>query len=860
MSEQNQSQENKFKQWSSLLWERLLAYSQKAYTYIKAGWYSLPLKWRIAIPLGVFIGIPTLTYLILSACIALGIFGKLPGNEALKNIKMPLAAEIYTSDSVLIGKYYIENRKEITYGELSPLLVNALIATEDARFYEHSGVDTRSMFRVLFKTILLQDRSSGGGSTISQQLAKNLFKRKRYWVLGTIINKMREARIARRLEKIYSKEEIITLYLNTIPFGEGTYGIGSAAYRFFNTTPYDLKPEESATLVGLLKATSYYNPRVHPERAHARRNVVLEQMQKHQVITLAEKDSLQALPLNLKYRQLTVSDGVAPYFRSFLMQELKEWLRAFPKEDGSYYNLFTDGLKIYTTIDSRLQQHAEKALEQHMKTVQKNFFDHWAEKGRPWGEDSTVVERALKRSDRYRQLSASGRSKEEIAEILAKPISMRVFSWDGPIDTMMSPLDSIVYSLYFLNAGFLAMDQYTGNILAWVGGIDHKYFKYDHVKAPRQVGSVFKPIVYATALEAGVDPCAYVSNEQIVYEAYEGWTPGNSNEEYDGLYSMEGGLMKSVNTVAVKTIMNENVGPRKVVSLARKMGVSGDLPSKPSLALGSADLSLFELIKIYATFANGGYACEPRYLERIEDNEGKVLLKAPKVNVRSNAPIISKNVSRIINRMLQQVVNAGTASRIRSTYALTGAIAGKTGTSQSQADGWFMGYTPTLVGGTWVGAAEPTIRFRSMSLGQGSSTALPIFALFMRNVYNDYSLQKYHKGSIPGPDSLISLTLDCPPFLADSLELQQYINPPADTASTRLMDSIEARFQRLIELERRLDDFKQRRLERFQNQFESILQLNEELKRGDVDKLERINRKLEQLEKQLPDTLKKGGG
>lgn len=686
-----------------------------------------------------------------------GLFGPLPSQEALLHIDNFNASEVYSYDSILIGKYYIENRTNTTFENISPYIKDALIATEDARFYEHDGIDYRSLMRVLFKSILLQDESSGGGSTISQQLAKNLFPRQHYMLFSLPINKIREAIIASRLEKHYSKEDILTLYLNTVPFGGNVFGIEAAIKRFFNKSAHNIKPEEAAVLVGMLKATTSYNPRLYPERAKSRRNVVLNQMAKYGYLSEDKADSIKALPLTLNYHYVTHNDGLAPYFREKLRHELDRWFREHPKEDGSTYNLYTDGLKIYTTLDTRVQKMAEKAVSKHMKELQATFLQHW--KGRkPWGENNEILKRAMRRSKRYKNLLAEGKTEEEIAKVFQEPVPMSVFTWDGEVEKVMSPMDSIAYYQMFLNAGFLAARPDNGHIKAWVGGINHKFFKYDHVIATRQVGSTFKPIVYAAALENGEDPCEYISNELRTYEKYDDWSPRNADNDYEGSYSMEGALANSVNTITVDLMMRTGID--KVVDLAHRMGIRSKIPEQPSIALGTADLSLYEMLSVYTTIVNHGTYVKPVYLLSVEDRNGEVLFDfydKPEVE-----RALERETADMMIQMLKSVADSGTAKRLRFRYGLKNDIIGKTGTTQSQTDGWFIGATPALVAGAWVGGEDPQVRFRSLSLGQGGNTALPIWALFMQQFNQEKSLQKVAYARFPEPSRRVKDMLDCP--------------------------------------------------------------------------------------------------
>ncbi len=693
-----------------------------------------------------------------------GAFGRLPNAEELRQIENALASEVYSADGQLLGRYFIENRTQVTFENLSPYLVKALVATEDVRFFDHDGVDNRSMARVLVKSVLMQDQSAGGGSTLTQQLVKNLYPRRNYGLLSMPVNKVKEMVVAGKIEDIYSKEQILSLYLNTVPFGEKVFGIETASKRFFGTTPAALKIEEAAVLVGMLKATHRYNPRLFPERAKDRRNVVLALMGQQGILDHKIVDSLQHLPITLKYKRYTPNEGLAPYFRSHLQGELKAWLKAHPKENGKPYNLFRDGIKIYTTINSRMQSYAEAAVKQHMSALQATFYKHWG-KRKPWGKDLSVVERAVVRSDRYRNLKAKKQPQSVIDSLFTLPVPMRVFTWEGEKDTVLSPLDSVIHYLSFLNAGFLAMEPQTGNVMAWVGGIDHHYYQYDHIKSKRQVGSTFKPVVYAAALEAGRDPCAHVLNEQQVYEDYNDWSPGNSNGEYGGSYSMEGALTHSVNTVTVSLMME--TGVQEVVDFAKKLGIQSELPVQPAIALGAADLSLYEMISLYGTFANGGKQVSPRYLTRIEDKAGNLLFEAPAPELGEQ--VMKDSTVKLMTHMLQSVVNSGTAGSLRYRYKLKGHIAGKTGTTQDQVDGWFMGFRPGLVAGAWVGGSDPKVRFRSLGLGQGAKTALPIWALFMQHLAGDATFKDVNTGKFPALNAGYMDLLDCVAYSEDPI-------------------------------------------------------------------------------------------
>ncbi len=649
-----------------------------------------------------------------------GFYGKLPEENELAGIKHPLASEVYSADSVLMGRYFIQNRLDIEKDELTPVIRNSLISTEDVRFYEHGGVDFRSLLRVLFKTILLSRDNSGGGSTITQQLAKNLYPRQEHGLLTMPVNKVREMMIAIRLEKIYSKEELLELYLNTVPFGEDTYGIKTASRLFFGKSPAELKIEEAALLVGMLKGTHYYNPRIYPARSLRRRNIVLHQLEHYGKISSAEADSLSALPLNLNYSALPYFAGIAPYFREYLRQELDKLLSGIKGEDGESVNLYTDGLKIYTSIDSRMQKYAVEAVNEHLGYLQKIFEGQW---------DHRDIWKSMNSGGQEYLLEHAGAEGRE--DSLRRP--MEVFSWMGDTVLRLNSIDSVKYFMNFLQSGFLALDARNAEVKAWVGGIDFKYFKYDHVLAARQTGSVFKPLVYMTAIQQDIAPCDYYPNDSIVYREYENWSPRNADRKYGGEYSVRGGLANSVNTITAALIME--TGTESVINTARKVGIRSEIPVVPSIALGTANLSLFEILRFYSSLASGGIRNEPVYLKEILDRNGKTIYHTP--NNQGGQRVFTDLETEMMTSMLKHVVDNGTASGLQYKYHLYNDIAGKTGTSQNNSDGWFVGYTPSLVAGVWVGGELPGIRFRSMRYGQGSFSAMPVFAKFLQKLYKD---------------------------------------------------------------------------------------------------------------------------
>ncbi len=710
-------------------------------------------------------------------------FDTLPTTQELKEIENSNASQVYSEDGQLLGKYYRQNRINASLDEISPYLLDALVANEDVRFFDHDGIDIQAWFRVFFKSILMQDESSGGGSTLSQQLAKNLFKRKRYLMLSLPVNKVREMIIAKRLESIYEKEELLTLYLNTVSFSENTFGVKVASKRFFNTNPNDIKLEEAAVLVGMLKGTAYYNPLNHPERAQNRRNTVLKQMVKYGYLAKSTVDSIEGKPLKLRYSMEGTTEGIGTYFREHLRGELKNLLKDTKKEDGSAYNIYTDGLKVYTTIDARMQVYAEEAVAEHMRKLQADFFKHW-KKG-PSKEVRREIQKIIERTPYYKRLKKADKPQGVIDSLFRIKRPMTIFTWDGEVEKEMSKLDSIQYYFMLLNTGFLAMDPKNGHIKAWVGGIDNKYFQYDHVKSKRQVGSTFKPLVYATALENGIPPCEYTHNRLTIYTEYDDWKPENSDGKYGGVYSMEGGLSNSVNAVTVDLIMRAGIDSVKY--LAEQMGVTSTIPNVPSIALGTPDISLYDMVKVYGTFANKGLRPTPTYIRRIETKTGDVLF-----NFDEDQPemerVLKEETAIMLTNMLQSVVDSGTARRLRYQYHLNGDIAGKTGTTQNHSDGWFMGYTPNLVAGVWVGAESPKVHFRTIGLGQGANMALPIWGRFMNKVYKDPQFRHWENTTFdPLPDSLY-WEMDCAPYLE---EMPIYVNwDSLDNAPSNLFEII----------------------------------------------------------------------
>ena len=715
-------------------------------------------KWGIGIPVGgiLFFGIFYLS-------IYWGLWGRIPSEKELMDLKQNEATEVFSSEGKLIGKYYIFDRQPVLYEELPQHLIDALIATEDVRFYEHSGIDSRSLMRVFVKTLLMGDESSGGGSTITLQLAKNLFGRQDYGYLSIVVNKLRESVIAGRLEDIYSKEEILGLYFNTVPFSDNTWGIESAARKFYNTTTSDLSLSQSATLVGTLKASHYYNPRIFPERSLARRNVVLSQMTKYGYLSEEKYAKYKEQPLALEYQYFNNNEGVAPYFRSQLKKEVSAILDTLENEDGEPYNIYRDGLQIHTTMDYDMQLLAEEAMKEHMAALQKQFEKAYGKRA-PWKDEKLLVA-SLEKTEQYKSLAKAGWKKEKIMDSLNSKVEMELFDWGTKKMVSASLADSIQHYMKFLNMGMINLEPSTGAVKSWVGGINHKYFKYDHVaQSRRQIGSTFKPVVYTAAVEAGIDPCTYYSVREVTYEG--GWTPSNSGEEEDPYvnYPMITALSNSVNTIAVKVLFD--VGLENVLSQAKKMGFPPNLPPYPSIALGTAELSAADLAGSYASFANGGKPTQPYYITSIKDKYGNTIAEfEPKV--AKNAAF-SKTTGQVMIEMMKATVNDGTAQRLRYKYGLTNDIAGKTGTTQDNRDGWFVGITPNLVSVTWAGADDPRLKFPSTSIGQGANSALPAFALLMQKMNNDPQFSEITEARFEAPSASVQMMLDCEPMERDN--------------------------------------------------------------------------------------------
>lgn len=693
----------------------------------------------------------------------LTVFADLPSLEELENPRSNLASEIISSDQKVIGKYYIENRTNVSFNQISPNVVNALIATEDARFYKHSGVDARALARAV-SGALSGKESSGGGSTITQQLAKMLFPRENLNKIELVLRKFKEWIIAVKLERNYTKNEIIAMYLNKFDFINNAVGIKSAARIYFDTTPDSLKMEQAAMLVGMAKNPSLFNPKRRPENALNRRNVVLNQMEKYHYITEAQCEKYKKIPLKIKFTSEDQNEGIATYFREYLRDYMKKWCKEHKKPDGSNYNLYKDGLKVYTTINSKMQRYAEEAVQEWLTELQGKFFAHWkGKKTAPFynmneEEVQKLMTKAMERSERYRILKERGLSDAEIKATFMKPVETKLFSWKGEFDTLITPWDSMRYCKYFLQTGFMSMEPSTGYIRAWVGGINYRNFKYDHVRqGKRQVGSTFKPFVYTLAMQEQWSPCYQVPNIPVTFDLPEGgtWTPKNSDAKYGGMMTLKKGLALSVNSITAYVM--KQFGPQAVVDLARKLGIESPLEAVPSLCLGTADISVYEMVGANSTFANQGVWVEPTFITRIEDKNGNVLEDFMPRRVEA----ISKETAYLTLNLMKGVVDHGTGSRLRFRYGITAPIAGKTGTTQNNSDGWFMGITPDLVSGVWVGCEDRSAHFRSTDLGQGASMALPIWGLYMKKIYADKTL-KVTQGDFEKPKGLdLKIELDC---------------------------------------------------------------------------------------------------
>ena len=699
-------------------------------------------------------------------CVATGIFGTMPSFDELENPRTNLATEIISCDGKILGSYYVENRSNVRYSELSHYMPEALISIEDERFTDHSGIDEKALFRVAFG--VLTGRKKGGGSTITQQLAKNLFPRgENLSTPKLVLRKFQEWITATKLEHNYSKEEIIAMYLNTVSFGHNAFGIRSAAKTFFDKSPKDMNVEECALMAGVVNAPTRFSPVRNPERSIARRNLVLSKMAENGYITQAECDSISLIPIDMThFNVMDHNTGQATYFREFLRGQLNDWAKNTTRADGQPYNIYRDGLKIYTTIDSRMQHYAEEAVKEFMgKELQPMFYNHWkGQKNAPFSnltadEIDHILETSMKRTERYRSLKNSGMCMDSIKAEFNRPVRMTVFSWDGPIDTVMTPMDSIRYYKWFLQASLISIESHTGHVKAYVGGLDYRFFKYDHVtQARRQVGSTFKPFLYSLAMQEGeYTPCTRIPNIQYNIQLEDGkiWSPGNSGGAVGQEITLKYALAQSNNWISAY-LMNQ-FGPNAVISMARRLGVESPIDPVPAICLGVCDLKLIEMVGAMSTFANQGVYIKPMFITRIEDKNGNVIQRfSPE-----ESEAMSELTAYKMVELMKGVVQSGTGIRLRSYYGFTNPIAGKTGTTQKNSDGYFMGITPDLTTGVWVGAEDRSVHFRSTKLGQGSHTALPIWAMYMKKVYNDKSLN-ISQGDFPKPYAPgVDLNFDC---------------------------------------------------------------------------------------------------
>jgi penicillin-binding protein 1A len=703
--------------------------------------------------------------------------GPMPSFSELENPKNNLAAEVYSDDGVLLGKYYLENRTWVDYKDISPFVIDALIATEDIRFYRHSGIDIRALGRAFVGFI--SGESKGGGSTISQQLAKLLYPRDTARVsaitkkVRLAVSKFKEWQTAVKLEKSYTKEEILTMYLNKFDFIYSAVGIRSAAKVYFNTSPDSLDIQQAAVLVGMLKNSTLYNPVRNLDLMTSRRNVVLSQMAKYGYLTTAVADSVKLLPLEYHYSEEDHNVGLATYLReyvrtimikpapvrnNFLFDEQYEdavwqwdnnplygWCRKNKKPDGSNYNIYNDGLKIYTTINSKMQKYAEEALAEHLsKEIQPDFYKVAKTlKHPPYSDDLTkkeiddIILTTIKRSERYRNLRNSGKSNDSIMISFNTPVKMKVFSWKGDIDTVLSPLDSIMYYKYIMRSAFMVEDPHNGYVKAYVGGPDFKYFKYDAVsEQKRQIGSTVKPFLYTLAIQNGLSPCYEVANIPQTFDLPGDsvpWTPRSTGKKEDvgKMVTLKWGLAKSENNIS--GWLMKQFAPSAVTDLMHRMGIRSFIDPVPSIFLGTSDVKLEEMVGAYSTFANRGVYTKPIYVTRIEDKNGNIISEfTPKIE-----EVISEEQAYLMLDLLQGVVNIGSGIGIRYTYQLTNQIGGKTGTTQNHGNGWFMGVTPNLVAGVWSGWEDQSIHFNTLGEGQGATIALPIFAIFLKKIYSD---------------------------------------------------------------------------------------------------------------------------
>ena len=730
--------------------------------------------------LWIIFGALVLLVILFFICVATGVFGTMPTFEELENPRTNLATEIYSADGKILGTYYVENRSNVRYAELSHYMPEALISIEDERFTEHSGIDTKALFRVAYG--VLTGNKKGGGSTITQQLAKNLFPRgENLSKPKLVLRKFQEWITATKLEHNYSKEEIVAMYLNTVAYGHNAFGIRSAANTFFDKKPSEMSLEECALMAGVVNAPTRYSPIRNPERSIERRNLVLKKMAENGYITEAEYDSVSQIPLDMSHFSIKDHNtGQATYFREYLRSELMNWAKNNTHADGTPYNIYCDGLRIYTTIDSRMQTYAEEAVKEIVgDQLQPLFFKHMkGVKNAPFSnltpdQIDSRLESAMKQSDRYRALKDEGMPIDSIRAEFDRPVRMTVFTWHGPVDTVMSPMDSIRYYKWFLQSGLVSIETHTGHVKAYVGGLDFRFFKYDHVtQARRQVGSTFKPFLYSYAMgDSEFTPCSRIPNIPYTIEVSKGrfWSPSNGGGG-GGEITLKSALAQSNNWISAY-LMN-HYGPEAIITHVRRLGVESPIEAVPSICLGACDLKLIEMVGAMSTFANKGVHVKPVFIIRIEDKNGNVIYRnSPEENEAMSEIAAYKTVE-----LMKGVVQSGTGTRLRTRYGLKNPIAGKTGTTQRNSDGWFMGITPDLTTGVWVGADDRNVHFRSTALGQGAATALPIWATYMKKVYADKSLNisqgDFSKPYAPGVD----LDFNCNNYDEDEYDGVEFID------------------------------------------------------------------------------------
>ncbi len=718
--------------------------------------------------------------LLLLTLVSLGAFGKMPTRQALLDYRNDIGSEVYDINGESLGRYFAQDRSVTEYEDLPEHLIQALIATEDSRFYEHGGIDWTAYGRVGFKTLLMGEADQGGGSTLSQQLVKNAYGRPSLGYGTSIdlaLHKVREGILANRLENVMPKEEVIKRYLNTVSFPGNTFGIAVASERYFQKEPEDLTVRQSASLVASLKGTTSYDPLRAPERNATRTDLVLRLMANAGYLNEEEFQEALTDSLCLSYFRKTSDERPAPHFAQAVKRETEEILSGLTTPNGEPYNLYRDNLSIFTTLDTRLQRHAEQAIVRRMKDLQRDFDRHLGRRT-PWETEASLWG-AVRGSRRWRQGVAAGRDSSQLVEEFNLAVPMQLLVPNGePRSGEFTPLDSVKHSLSYLRSGFVVIDHTTGAVRAWVGGSDYEFNAYDHVLSRRQTGSTFKPFVYATALREGYDPCYQISNALRTYADEDGpWTPHNSDWEHGGTYSMHGALANSSNVAAVKMILETT--PEPVVDMAREVGLSGEIRPIPSIALGTVESSLYEMTGAYGTFANSGVYQAPYYISRIEDGDGKVIYEQE----AEQRTILDHEQAMEMQTMMRYVVERGTASRLRWQYGITRPSIGKTGTTQNMADGWYIGSTPLLTGGAWVGGENTGVRFRSGQMGNGSHSALPIWAYFLQGVQRDTTLAPLLGEEFPEVDQEIRRSFYCPSFIppVQVVEELEFEEVPSET-------------------------------------------------------------------------------